>query len=37
LPQAERAAKETVALPCFPELTEAQQEYVISILARFDD
>jgi dTDP-4-amino-4,6-dideoxygalactose transaminase len=35
-PQTERAARETLALPCFPELSEEQQAFVISTLARFD-
>jgi dTDP-4-amino-4,6-dideoxygalactose transaminase len=34
-PEAERAANETVALPCFPELTADQQQYVVSVLAHF--
>lgn len=34
-PEAERAALETVALPCFPELTEQQQHYVVDVLSRF--
>jgi dTDP-4-amino-4,6-dideoxygalactose transaminase len=34
-PEAERAALETVALPCFPELTEQQQHYVREILSKF--
>lgn len=34
-PQAERAALETIALPIFPELTAAQQEYVVSKIAEF--
>ena len=34
-PEAERAAKQTLALPCFPEITEEQQRYVVDVLARF--
>jgi dTDP-4-amino-4,6-dideoxygalactose transaminase len=34
-PEAERAAKETIALPCFPEITEEQQRYVVDVLAKF--
>jgi dTDP-4-amino-4,6-dideoxygalactose transaminase len=34
-PEAERAALETVALPCFPELTEQQQRYVAEVLSKF--
>ncbi len=34
-PEAEQAAKETVALPCFPELTEQQQRYVGEVLLKF--
>ena len=34
-PEAERAALETVALPCFPELTEQQQRYVGEVLSKF--
>ena len=34
-PEAERAAKETFALPCFPEITEEQQRYVVDVLAKF--
>jgi len=35
LPEAERASLETVALPCFPELTAAQQHYVVEVLSKF--
>jgi UDP-2-acetamido-2-deoxy-ribo-hexuluronate aminotransferase len=34
-PEAERAATQTLALPCFPEITEEQQSYVIEVLAKF--
>jgi dTDP-4-amino-4,6-dideoxygalactose transaminase len=34
-PEAERAAKATLALPCFPEITEEQQRYVVDVLAKF--
>ncbi len=34
-PLSERAAKETVALPCFPELTEQQQQYVVDTMRTF--
>ena len=34
-PEAEGASLETVALPCFPELTAQQQNYVAEVLAKF--
>ena len=35
LPHAERAARETIALPVYPELTAQQQEYVVDCIADF--
>jgi dTDP-4-amino-4,6-dideoxygalactose transaminase len=35
-PQSERAALETFALPCFPEMTEEQQRYTVDALAKFN-
>lgn len=35
LAKAEAAAAETIALPLYPELTEAQQDYVVSTIANF--
>jgi dTDP-4-amino-4,6-dideoxygalactose transaminase len=35
LPEAERAARETLALPMYPELEEAQQHYVVECVAEF--
>jgi len=35
LPESEAAADETFALPCYPELTEEQQVYVIEMIKRF--
>jgi dTDP-4-amino-4,6-dideoxygalactose transaminase len=35
LPVAERAAKETLALPVYPELTDEQQDYVVRTIADF--
>ncbi|HEU4768723.1 MAG TPA: DegT/DnrJ/EryC1/StrS family aminotransferase [Pyrinomonadaceae bacterium] len=34
-PESERAARETLALPVYPELTEAQQSYVVETIASF--
>ncbi|MGH9970081.1 MAG: DegT/DnrJ/EryC1/StrS family aminotransferase [Pyrinomonadaceae bacterium] len=34
-PEAERAARETFALPCFPELSEEQQQYVVDAVSSF--
>ena len=34
-PESERAARETLALPMFPELTRAQQEHVVETVRRF--
>jgi dTDP-4-amino-4,6-dideoxygalactose transaminase len=35
LAESERAARETLALPCFPEITEEQQRFVVGVLAQF--
>ncbi len=35
MPESERAAKEVLALPVFPELTEAQQERVVETIVQF--
>jgi dTDP-4-amino-4,6-dideoxygalactose transaminase len=35
LPVGEKAAKETLALPVYPELTDEQQDYVVSKVAEF--
>jgi dTDP-4-amino-4,6-dideoxygalactose transaminase len=35
LPVAEQAAKETLALPVYPELTDEQQDYVVNRIAKF--
>jgi len=35
LPESERAAKEVLALPMFPELTEAEQQWVVESIAEF--
>jgi dTDP-4-amino-4,6-dideoxygalactose transaminase len=34
-PIAERAAKDTLALPVYPELTDEQQDYVVSVIGEF--
>src|SRR5260370_4753953 len=34
-PETERAALETLALPCFPEITEEQQRYIVEVIAKF--
>jgi dTDP-4-amino-4,6-dideoxygalactose transaminase len=34
-PAAERASRECLALPVYPELTEVQQRYVVDLVARF--
>lgn len=36
LPEAEAAAVETFALPCYPELTKEQQVYVVDTIKRFE-
>ena len=34
-PEAEKAARETFALPLYPELTAEQQEYVVHAILKF--
>ena len=34
-PESERAAEETIALPIYPELTSAQQEYIVTRIGEF--
>ncbi len=34
-PEAEKAAKETIALPIYPELTFAMQEYIVEKIVKF--
>jgi dTDP-4-amino-4,6-dideoxygalactose transaminase len=35
LPESEKAAQETIALPVYPELTQEQQDYVIDTIRKF--
>jgi len=35
LPESEKAAKETIAIPVYPELTEGQQKYVVDSIKEF--
>ena len=37
LPESEQAAKETLALPIYPELTDAQQEHVVRVIGEFHE
>ena len=34
-PESERAAKETIAIPIYPELSSAQQTEVVEVIASF--
>jgi len=36
-PESERAARETIALPIYPEISTAQQEFVVEEIRRFHD
>ena len=36
-PESERAARETLALPVYPELNSAQQDYVVDAIVRFHE
>jgi dTDP-4-amino-4,6-dideoxygalactose transaminase len=35
MPEAERAAKEILAIPIFPEITKEEQDYIISTINDF--
>ncbi len=35
LPESEKAAKETIAIPCFPGMKEEEVEYVVDLIAKF--
>jgi dTDP-4-amino-4,6-dideoxygalactose transaminase len=37
MPESESAARETLAIPIYPELTAGQQQYVVGTAARFLD
>jgi dTDP-4-amino-4,6-dideoxygalactose transaminase len=35
LPEAEKAAKEVLAIPIYPELTDSMKEYVVDTICKF--